>query len=114
MIGLKVARCLAITLVVLAAGCSTLPARRAATGSKLQNVRSALEMYRLDNGRYPTEAEGLAVLGRPALPGGTIYLLDEPKDAWGKPFRYRLDGGLAVIESAGPDGIFGTADDLTR
>jgi general secretion pathway protein G len=106
---------LGVTAVVAAiAGCSTLPARRAATGSNLQNVRSALEMFRLDNGRYPTEEEGLGILARPARPGGTIYLTGEPRDAWGKPFRYRLEGGLAAIESAGPDGVFGTADDIAR
>ncbi len=34
-------------------------------------------------------------------------------DAWGNPLVYRNEGGAGEIVSAGPDGIYGTADDIT-
>lgn len=38
-----------------------------------------------------------------------------PKDPWGRPVRYRRSGPLrAFLASAGPDGVFGTSDDVTR
>jgi type II secretion system (T2SS) protein G len=38
-----------------------------------------------------------------------------PKDPWGHPVRYRRSGPLkGFLTSAGPDGAFGTQDDVTR
>ncbi len=34
-------------------------------------------------------------------------------DAWGRALKYRNEGGAGEILSAGPDGTFGTADDVT-
>jgi len=33
-------------------------------------------------------------------------------DAWGRPLQVTFGGGVPVLQSAGPDGVFGTADDL--
>lgn len=35
-------------------------------------------------------------------------------DPWGTPYRYDASVGVDSIESAGPDGQFGTSDDLTK
>jgi hypothetical protein len=35
-------------------------------------------------------------------------------DAWGNPIRFARAGGAYRMISAGPDGTFGTADDLTE
>jgi hypothetical protein len=32
-------------------------------------------------------------------------------DAWGRDFRYRIEGDTFIVTSAGEDGTFGTADD---
>lgn len=37
----------------------------------------------------------------------------EANDAWGKSLHYHMVGGAGEIVSAGPDGTFGTADDIT-
>ena len=41
------------------------------------------------------------------------YIEEEelPADAWGRQFRYRVVDGKPIIDSAGPDGNFGTDDD---
>src|SRR6056297_1631559 len=80
----------------------------------------ALDMYEQDTGRYPTQEEGLTVLvddpgvtewKGPYLKGG---LKDDP---WGQPYRYTLESSEAgrtryILASAGPDGQFGTEDDI--
>ncbi len=55
--------------------------------------------------------------GKPLLPGGENDL----KDQWGHEYRYRVGQGEKIkmatehpiITSAGPDGVFGTEDDLS-
>src|SRR5215471_6345222 len=60
---------------------------------QIQSFGSALDLFYLDAGRYPSSAEGLAVLVRPTtgiaawngpyLKGGVL-----PSDPWGKPYLY--------------------------
>jgi general secretion pathway protein G len=79
-------------------------------------IRQALDLYRLDNGRYPTTEQGLAALvARPSLapvppnwkPGG--YLDRLPKDPWGRPYQYLNPGirGEIDVFSFGADGAAG-------
>lgn len=93
-------------------------ARVTVTRTDLRTVANALEMYRLDNRRYPTTRQGLAALvARPAesprpvnwAPGG--YLTALPKDAWGTPFFYESPGrdGPFDLRSLGADGKPGGA-----
>ena len=76
-------------------------------------IETALKLYRLDNGFYPTQDQGLdALVTRPNLPpepqnyrtGG--YLKKVPKDPWGREFIYRMPGdhGEYDLLSYGPDG----------
>ena len=51
-------------------------------------LSQALEIYRLDAGRYPTSAEGLAVLAS----GGAATVKRLPNDPWGRPYQYRSPG----------------------
>jgi general secretion pathway protein G len=84
----------------------------------------AMGLFEQDIGRYPTNEEGLQVLIQnpqirswrgPYLQSATI-----PMDPWGNPYRYvypsELTGSefLYDIVSAGPDGTFGTSDDVTN
>lgn len=79
-------------------------------------LEQALEMYRLNNLAYPSNAEGLqALVTAPSSlaqpqryqPGGYIKKL--PSDPWGRPYQYANPGrrGAVDIYSLGADGIEG-------
>ena len=60
---------------------------------QVKALRSALQSYRLDVGRYPTTSEGLAALMSPPPEAADYwhgpYLDDElPTDPWRTPYRY--------------------------
>ena len=91
---------------------------------QIQGFSSALDLYYLDTGRYPTGSEGLSALVQrssgaaswngPYLKGGNV-----PNDPWGKPYIYRSPGehGNYDITSYGADGQeggTGTAFDVTN
>jgi general secretion pathway protein G len=78
---------------------------------QIQGFASALDLYCLDNGRYPTASEGLGALTQkpesalasngPCLKGNSV-----PNDPWGHPYVYRSPGqhGPYDIVSLGPEG----------
>ncbi|MCB1875237.1 MAG: type II secretion system major pseudopilin GspG [Chromatiales bacterium] len=64
---------------------------------QIQDMAAALDLYRLDVGRYPNNQEGLqALVEAPA--GGTRwngpYLKKKniPLDPWGNPYQYKMPG----------------------
>jgi type II secretion system protein G len=85
-------------------------------------VRTALDLYQLTVGQYPTTDEGLDALRYqpPTVPKGVWsgpYLKDPvPLDPWGNPYQYVSPGRYNVdsydLWSLGPDGRDGTADDV--
>ncbi|MEO0819784.1 MAG: type II secretion system major pseudopilin GspG [Pseudomonadota bacterium] len=86
--------------------------RGTTAAAQIQQLRSAVDIFAMDVGRYPNEAEGLRALV--ANPGGLRgwngpYLRDGrlPEDPWGVPFNYRLNGSSVVIFSLGADGRVG-------
>ena len=86
-----------------------------ATRRTIADIRQACNAYKLDCGTPPTEALGIRALidstGTPQWRGPYMQG-DLPRDAWGIEFRYRLIDGKPAIDSAGPDGKFGTPDDI--
>ena len=91
-------------------------ARAARAQADIAAIASALNLYRLDSGSYPTTDQGLAALvTRPtAAPvpanwaeGG--YLERVPDDPWGRPYLYLSPGvhGPFDIVSYGADGRSG-------
>ena len=89
---------------------------------QIQSFTSALELFYLDAGRYPSSGEGLAVLVQPTggiaawngpyLKGGSV-----PNDPWGKPYVYRSPGEHGVYDlisygADGQEGGAGTAADI--
>jgi general secretion pathway protein G len=97
-------------------------ARITASSYDLANLRTALDAFEIDNGRYPTPAEGLHALLSP--PHGLMaswrgpYVRSIPLDAWGHPYIYSVAGkkhanGFDLL-STGPDGKPGTADDISN
>ncbi len=82
----------------------------------LRVLESALNLYRLDNYRYPTTDQGLqALVSPPSIPpeaprwkeGGYVDRL--PKDPWGREYQYLSPGqqGAVDIYSLGADGQLG-------
>ncbi len=87
-------------------------ARAARAQSDIAAISSAVNLYRLDNFRYPTTEQGLAALvSPPSSPpeaqnwaqGGYIDRL--PQDPWGQPYQYLSPGvhGEFDIFSYGAD-----------
>ncbi|HKG99734.1 MAG TPA: type II secretion system major pseudopilin GspG [Bradyrhizobium sp.] len=91
---------------------------------QIESLGSALDLYFLDNGRYPNNAEGINALVQrppsaqawngPYLKGGVL-----PVDPWGKPYMYRSPGqhGAYDLSSYGADGQeggTGAAADVTN
>jgi general secretion pathway protein G len=69
--------------------------------AQISNLESVLELYRMDNGRFPTTEQGLEALvrepaGEPAPrnypPGGYLRGGQLPIDPWGEPYHYESPG----------------------
>ncbi|HEY4328662.1 MAG TPA: type II secretion system protein GspG [Phycisphaerae bacterium] len=87
----------------------------------ISNLKNAINTFEIDNGRFPTTAEGLNSLVDcpPGLENSWHKLVDEiPKDKWGHPFIYRCPSATNPDDfdliSIGPDGILGTKDDISK
>lgn len=85
-------------------------ARVAAARHDISALAQTLKLYRLDNGRYPTNEQGLEALvakpQRPPEPTNWRPYLDKlPLDPWGNPYRYLNPGvhGEIDIFSLGAD-----------
>lgn len=79
---------------------------------QVEQLNSALELFLLDVGRYPSEAEGLdALVERPQgierWNGPYLRKGDVPLDPWGNPYRYTIDDGSVRIYSFGADNAEG-------
>ncbi|WP_341367778.1 type II secretion system major pseudopilin GspG [Yoonia sp. BS5-3] len=76
--------------------------------AQIVQLRSALDIFLIETGRYPSEQEGLDALVDNAgnVPGWNgPYLRDGnlPVDPWGVPFIYALEDGQVRITSLGAD-----------
>jgi general secretion pathway protein G len=89
---------------------------------QMQSFASALDLYNLDTGRYPSSAEGLAALVRPttgvAWNGPYLKGAALPNDPWNHPYIYRVPGehgpyDIMSLGSDGQEGGSGTAADLS-
>jgi general secretion pathway protein G len=85
------------------------------TQRELTALRIALERFRKDCGRYPTDKEGFkGLLGNPGGVAGWdgYYITLLRSDPWRHPYIYRLDGDAPLLLSVGADGVEGTSDDI--
>lgn len=86
---------------------------RRVTMNQLRELASATELFYLEYDRWPADLEELTHPG----PDGRDPCLEEvPTDLWGHDFVYALPAhpaGRYRLFSRGPDGIAGTADDVT-
>jgi len=91
---------------------------------QIENIAGALDLYRLDVGRYPTENEGLAALverpaGLSSWNGPYIKQKAVPLDPWGHAYIYKIPGdhGEYDLYSLGADdapGGSGENQDVTN
>jgi len=109
------------TLVVTKVASKIDQARETTTKANLKALAAAVNQFRMDTGRFPTEDEQLmALIEQPTdveiwEPGGYLETTEINKDGWGNEFIYELypeSGKQFVIRSMGPDGEEGTEDDL--
>jgi general secretion pathway protein G len=90
---------------------------------QIESFSSAIDLYYLDMGRYPTSSDGLSALVQrpgsaqewngPYLKGGVV-----PNDPWGHPYVYRSPVERAPYEivsygADGQEGGTGTAADIS-
>ncbi|HEX8168211.1 MAG TPA: type II secretion system major pseudopilin GspG [Beijerinckiaceae bacterium] len=91
---------------------------------QIESLGSALDLFYLDAGRYPTTSEGLNALAQkptgipvwngPYLKGGKV-----PVDPWGNAYQYRSPAERAPYEivsfgADGREGGTGTAADISN
>ncbi|MBI0434404.1 type II secretion system major pseudopilin GspG [Roseomonas sp. KE0001] len=72
-------------------------ARHDAARLQLQGLSTAVDLFRLDTGRYPSREEGLAALvqapsGSERWNGPYVRKAEHLMDPWGRPYRYRAPG----------------------
>ncbi|HEU4621726.1 MAG TPA: type II secretion system major pseudopilin GspG [Burkholderiaceae bacterium] len=94
-------------------------ARVTAAKHDIGQIMQALQLYRLDNSRYPTQEQGLQALVQkptvePIPPNwrGGGYLPKVPADPWKNPYQYMNPGVRSEIDvfSFGADAKPGGAD----
>ncbi len=95
----------------------------AAARAQLEQFRLALQLYHMDNGRYPTQRQGLQALVEPSAieprprrfpEGGYLDRPDVPLDPWGNPYVYLIPGSRGEpfeVRSYGRDGEPGGSGD---
>ncbi|MDX2168671.1 MAG: type II secretion system major pseudopilin GspG [Deltaproteobacteria bacterium] len=77
----------------------------------IKAIEQAMNMFKLDNGFYPSSAEGIAALvqapprAKRFNPDG--YLPKVPTDPWGNEYVYQSDGRQIVVVCMGADGTEG-------
>jgi len=85
-----------------------------AARTQIRSFESALELYFIDNGGYPSDQEGLiALVNKPGSAsrwnGPYLKLQGDLLDPWGNPYVYKNDFQTRTVEiiSFGADGAIG-------
>ena len=91
--------------------------------TQIRMFEQAVDMYRLDVGKYPSGDQGLQALrlqppdAAPNKWRGPYIQVEIPTDPWGNAYQYQeitdsLNQPSFEVMSNGPDGANGTADDI--
>jgi general secretion pathway protein G len=85
---------------------------------QIESLVTAMELFHIDVGRYPSSTEGLAALVKPPgnVPGWNGPYLSKgnvPQDPWGHPYIYQAgqNSNSFEIKSLGADGKEGGSDE---
>jgi general secretion pathway protein G len=96
-------------------------ARASVAEADILSISTALKLYELDNGAFPTTSEGLeALLDKPSSARNWKgpYIERRPIDPWGQLYSYRSPAQNSRagfdLYSIGRDGIEGTEDDVVN
>lgn len=91
---------------------------------EIKNIGSSLDMFLIDNGRFPSQQEGLAALvdnpgNLSSWRGPYLKTKGSPVDPWGRPYQYRFPGqhGEYDLYTLGADnapGGTGENEDVTN
>jgi general secretion pathway protein G len=78
-------------------------AKHDAAKLQLQGLMTAVDLYRLDVGRYPSREEGLTALvqapsNAERWNGPYVRKADQLTDPWGRPYRYRAPGERGPVD----------------
>lgn len=93
-------------------------AKSGTTKTQIKQLETAIKLYKLDNGNYPSTEQGLnALVVKPTIgvipknfkEGGYLESKQVPKDGWGNDFIYVSPGehGDYDLLSYGADGVKG-------
>lgn len=91
-------------------------ARRTQAEVQIKGIEDALELFKLDNGFYPSSEQGLSALVTAPTTGRQVrsyreggYVKKLPQDPWGNPYVYLCPGihGPFDLVSYGADGAPG-------
>lgn len=89
-----------------------------AAQAQMASIAKALDLYRIDVGRYPTTEQGLGALS--AAPSneprwrGPYLQKPAPADPWARPYMYKAPGEQGLdfdLLSLGKDGTVGGTDE---
>jgi len=81
---------------------------------------TALQLFEIDCGRFPTSEEGLSALKTSSAKGwkGPYIKAKDFNDPWGNPYQYKCPGSNNPddydLYSFGPNGTEGGGDDITN
>ena len=85
---------------------------------QIESLVTAMELFHIDVGRYPTSTEGLTALVKSPgnIPGWNGPYLTKggvPQDPWGRPYTYQAgqNGTSFEIKTLGADGKEGGTDE---
>ena len=77
-------------------------AKTKAAGRQIKDLEQALEMYKLDVGRFPSTSEGLEALvkkpGNATGWNGPYLKSDVPLDPWNREYNYKYPGERAEVD----------------
>lgn len=88
-----------------------------AARAQIEGIAKAIDLYRLDVGRYPSTEQGLSVLMSKPVDqpkwNGPYLQKAIPNDPWGRPYGYRHPGlhGDFDVFTLGKDGAPGGEDE---
>jgi general secretion pathway protein G len=87
------------TVVAVNVGGKVDPAKAKLTEAQIKVLKGEVELYKVENNRFPETLQDLV----------PKYRDEAPKDAWNRPFVYRVPGtrGTFDIVSLGEDGLPG-------
>jgi general secretion pathway protein G len=76
---------------------------------QIENINTALELYYMENGAYPSASVGLKALVEatseaPRWNGPYLKKAKSLLDPWGRPYQYAVSNGEYDVYSLGPNG----------